>query len=272
MFEGPPGASQWSLRLAMTVHSTESVAVASSKLTKWVETFSDLTGAEVPSCLWVTGTPKDDEHARVGAHCVHSLFLHPEVDRYVRNWNPRTPWSPWGQKSGPNFQFFEVLRQAADAHSEDWLLQLETDVEALRLPRPDDFGDKFKDSWVVGAKNHSAVRQSLDVRLWEHINGAAFYRVGDSEFRAFLEEVWKPSLLFLLSAEPTIAYDCMTSPAIWGELPEPLKNRWWSARDRFVRLPGMINGASLTRHEAGAALRGLSDGPWLFHGKITEQG
>jgi hypothetical protein len=271
MFEEPVGVSQWNLRLVMTIHSTESIAVASEKLKEWVKTFSDLTGRDVPSCLWITGNPTETEHPEAGDHCNHSLFLPPEVDRYVRNWNSREPWSPWGQKSGPNYQFFEVLRQAAEIHSEEWLFQLETDVTLLRLPRADDFGEELTGSWIVGSENHSAVLRNLDLRLWEHINGAAFYRVGDHEFRAFLEEVWKPSLLFLLSAEPALAYDCLTSPAIWGDLPDPLKTSWWNARDRFVKLPGMVNASSLTRQKAEVVLQNLPDDPWLFHGNRPEQ-
>lgn len=259
-----------SLRLAMVVHSSQSLLEATRRLDDWVSTLADAGQPDVPSCLWVTGhdvekLPLDEE-----TYCVHRLLVPREVDRYIRTWDPRARWSPWGLKSGPNFQFFRVLEETHAAHPEQWVFLLETDVVPLRPPTPDDLRLDMDSLWVVGAHQHPAVLRHLDANLWNHLNGAALYHVGDAQFRAFLESVWKPSLLYLLHENPTLAYDCLTSPELWSLLPELLQGAWEEHSSRFSSAPGMINASSLSGSRArGVARESRADTAlWLLHARL----
>jgi hypothetical protein len=257
-----------SLRLSMVVHTTESLETAVRRLDEWVSNFDALGFGRPPSCLWVTGVSPDYGVEDVGGHCVHTLAIPEGLDRYVRTWNPRTPRSPWGLKSGPNFQFFRIISAISTLHREQWSLQLESDVVPLRPVKKDDFIGEFRGRWVVGAHNHPEVLNPIDPMLWGHINGSAFYRVGDPDFIEFIAAVWIPSLLYLLHENPTLAYDCMTAPPVWASLPAPLREAWLATRDQFSFSSGMINASSLSKKEAESALRSMNEMPWFLHAQL----
>jgi hypothetical protein len=202
--------------------------------------------------------------------CVHFYPIRQEIDRYVRMWTPKTPPSPWGLKSGPNSQFFSILSEMARLHPEDWVLQLESDVFSLRPLVPEDFSADFDNLWVLGARTHPSALHTLEDSLWNHLNGAAFYRVGSQDFIRFLRGVWQTSLLFMLHKRPDYAYDCLSSPPVWESLPPDLREKWKAARVYFASTPGMINASSLTRLEARKLVSQFTPGasPWFFHGRI----
>ena len=254
----------------MVAHSSESIAEARKRLDSWVESFGDLFGNRIETCLWVTGTTSDLPSAHGSTGCVHFFEIPKGLDYYERTWKSKFFDSTWGLKSGPNFQFFAILSEMSRLHPQDWVLQLESDVFPLRAVRRDDLGIDFTNLWVVGALTHQAALPMLEEQLWSHINGAAFYHVGSNDFMKFLRGVWQTSLLYILHNRPDYAYDCLTSPPVWEKLPANLRVQWRSAQKRFATLPGMINMSSLSPTAVADLMSGFSPGimPWLLHGPL----
>lgn len=258
------------LRLMMVAHSSEPLEDASEALHQWSQRFRSLYGAEIRSCLWITGASADRVSFSNLPGCVHVHQMNPEVDRYVRVWDPGVPRLPWGLKSGPNSQFFAILSRMAKLHNEGWVLQLEADVHSLRPIKPTDLPSHSDDLWVMGALTHKSGLRTLERRLWGHLNGAAFYHIGNPQFRRFLNTVWKPSLLYLLHQRPDYAYDCLSSPAVWDLLPEGLKSGWVSAYRHLRASPGMVNASSLDPNQVSGLVSELQGGvlPWFLHAPV----
>jgi hypothetical protein len=208
-------------------------------ISSWRKAFSSW-GDEAPEvCVWVTGQGITGDE--VNDVCLHTLELSPSIDFYARSPLERKPWSPWGLKSGPNYQFFHILREMSKIHDSKWLLQLESDTVALREVGRDDIPGEENDAWMVGASADYGSGILGKSSTSGHINGAAFYRVGSPEFMIFLDHTWSRSLLFMTSRRPALAYDSITSPELWRELPEGLALAWEQNKLRFRVEEYMVN-------------------------------
>ena len=229
------------LRLMFVVRPHE-VDVLETLIYSWQQAFCNWPRRQAPDvCVWVTGQNLPD--VVIGGACIHYLELDDAIDFYARSALQKTPWSPWGLKSGPNFQFFEILRRTHELHDTEWVLQLESDTVPLREVEQDDIGWILDsdDAWVAGSSATYAEAQSLSTATANHLNGAAFYRVGDSEFIDFLCMTWARSLLHIASVRPALAYDSLTSPGVWRELPRDLRASWEENKGRFRNVTGMVN-------------------------------
>lgn len=219
--------------------------------------------------------------AGLGLPCWHTIGMPPEWDRYLRSETFNSNrfnqiWSPWGFKSGPNFQFFEVL--ASYPHEQEYILQLEGDTIPVGGGiSVDNLWRELEEAefpWVFGSFNPQIVEKNLNWTIRGHINGAALYRVGDSGMRSFADSVWKDSLLANLALDPNLAYDVLTAPGQWSLLPDVLTRAWNQVQGKFWRSPRMIN-ASTIYELPRYVLKLLKEtgelyNPWFLHyGKRT---
>lgn len=267
------------VRLMMTWIPSAGVGELQNAL-HWRETLANSSISSPPFCLWSPVRPPralDDE-----AICWHELKLPTRIDRYERGSIAKGLWSPWGNKSGPNFQFFMQLDAMRTMHPEDWILQIEGDTFLVG----EDPGAEIQrllqvnaDAWVIGAINHPMVLEVLDPLLHGHINGAAFYRVSSEEFRAFRRQIWIPTLIELVNKIPSMAYDCVSAPEVWPELSQTLQKGWKKGNPKFVRTFGMVNASTIATKvlddprfnhgniRDGLAAEGAS--PWFVHTKLV---
>lgn len=268
-----------SVRLMMTwmpFAGVEELDTANS----WQLAFRNAGLGDVPLCLW---SPSAPDHPIMQAACWHHLELPKGIDRYVRGPVALGAWTPWGNKSGPNFQFFMQLTEMRRAHDEAWILQIEGDT----FPIEDNLGSEVRrllgandDAWIVGSVNHPVVLEVLSPQLHGHINGAAFYRIDSDEFHMFRRRVWIPSLIEAVSQQPSMAYDCLSAPALQQDLREDLQAGWRASAHRFVRTFGMINASTFAttslddeRFASPYLDEGLEDEGatvWFLHTKLTE--
>ena len=260
-------------RLMFVVRPHE-VDVLETLIDTWQSAFALWPKGKAPGvCVWMTG--QDLHELTVDGACIHYLELDNAIDFYARSPLQKTPWSPWGLKSGPNFQFFEILRRTHELHKAEWVLQLETDTVPLRNVEQADIGWILDsdDAWVAGSSATFADAQSLSTATSNHLNGAAFYRVGDSHFIGFLSMTWARSLLHIASVRPALAYDSLTSPGVWRELPGDLRACWEENKGRFHNVTGMVNVSNRTLStldpyaqlaEAGYVFSG-DESPWFLH-------
>ena len=251
------------LRLVLVIRTGEEEE-ARRMISLWRDAFSQLAPDGLGFCLWVTGVtpaaPKDLDA------CVHTLRLNPLIDGYRRDAREQMTWSPWGQKSGPNYQFFKILSMMPQLHKEQWLLQLELDTFPLRKVNRSDLSCLFDSDeyWVGGTVSQKLRKRGSSHVTPEHINGAAFYKFGDPEFIEFLNQTWAPSMIHILRRRPALAYDVVNSPANTETLPTALKNQWSSNRHRFLGLAGM--GINVTDHRDTNKLDSATAvGHWFTH-------
>ncbi len=251
---------------------------------QWQDALNNQSETEVGVCIWVTHKPKKQlDKSLLSRFCWHYLELPATVDRYIRGPVPSGLWSPWGNKSGPNFQFFHQMQQMALFHSEPWVLQLEGDTFLISENPKKSIDALIKENstkWLLGGVNHPQTLLALPDNLHSHINGAALYRVGSQMFQEFLQSVWIPSLLEVIRLHPEMAYDCLTSPQLQRELPQALGKHWKKNRNMFIRSTGIINASSLSfenpqRPEPRdlhfeTAQMAIQQEPWLFHAKIRK--
>lgn len=137
---------------------------------------------------------------------VRFLDLPEEKDRYIRK--PSGPTPRYGNKSGPNWMFYETTK--ALRGEADFIFLMEVDCTPLvpnwlrRLARTCARND---DAWVLGA--HYSGASPLLWRVARHINGNALYKVGDPEFGTFLDEIlWPWMHEHIAEHDPNLAYDC----------------------------------------------------------------
>jgi hypothetical protein len=112
----------------------------------------------------------------------------------------------YGYKSGPNYQFFYILKSLV-SKGYRYSLLCETDcyptsgrwlVEIFEeASRQDQF-------WVLGSPYRGTSK--IDPSICLHINGVAVYATGFAAFADLLEK-WEQVLLQLANRYPTIAYD-----------------------------------------------------------------
>lgn len=237
---------------------------------------------DVVPCIWATrDTRAPVPHPYGGRVCWHDLDIPRRVDRHVPASHPDLEWSPWGTKSGPNFQFFSLLDAFPRVHDDAWALLLEPDT----LPAVDDVAEQVArlvaahpDAWIIGGQPHELAKPALARELRAHLNGAALYRVGSRGFAEFRTGVWLPSLLVLIQRDPAMAFDCLTDPSLQQRLPAALREAWARRQHHFVPTAGIVNVSSLelTRRQlvrlmSEPALRDACDRegtrPWLLHAK-----
>lgn len=239
---------------------------------EWSDRLGLSSGAAPAVCVWSTRVPhREDLPTWADRLCWHDLALPARIDRHVQVASPRLPWSPWGTKSGPNYQFFALLDQHAATHEEPWVLLVEPDTFPIGLDVSSPVArvlDDNPDAWMIGGKPHPAIRSGLARELHEHLNGAALYRAGDADFAEFRAAVWIPSLLWIIRDQPTFGYDCVTDPASRTDLPIRLLQQWSDEQDRFVATTGIVNLS--TTHLHAARLERELDSPWLVRGLLAE--
>jgi hypothetical protein len=229
--------------------------------------------SEAPSvCVWTTRKPRPEQlPSETDRICWHNLEVPERIDRHVQVANPRLAWSPWGTKSGPNYQFFALLDQYMVSHDEPWVLLVEPDTH----PMGADMGsvvekvlDDNADAWMIGGRPHPAIRSMLSRDLHEHLNGAALFHAADAGFAEFRKDAWIPSLLWIIRDQPTFGYDCLTDPESRTTLPERLQKQWRDNNSRFVATAGIVN---LSTANFGAMKLKLElNSPWLTASLLAE--
>lgn len=198
----------------------------------------------------------------------------PDVDdRYVREsgirvWN----WRPLGTKSGPNLQWARTLSAVGREGTSDWVLLLEHDTSPVGpriVPRVFELLARYPGAWVIGALPEPSSIRRIDPRFRRHLNGVALYRVGDGEFLNFLDAVWIPSLSLMLQQQSNLAFDLLTSPETWGDLPDPLRASWKQQAGRFVRTRSIVNASATRRSRLTKVLEQVDadENVWLLHAK-----
>ena len=145
---------------------------------------------------------------------LHSVFcdcvvldaeLEGERDLYARD--TLEAQGAYGNKAGPNFQFFAAMRLVHPYGGFTFLNELDcyplyagwlTDLRAMIQER------RF--AWVIGA--HYTGHHPLGQELRYHFNGNAVYQTGCPRFQTFLTEIWEPRLMDMVALDPNVAYDC----------------------------------------------------------------
>lgn len=120
---------------------------------------------------------------------------------------------PYGQKSGPNMQFFRSLMALRDFTKEyPRVLLMEVDA----FPIADGWAKKLnekvpcitKDILIAGARYAGA--SVLSPQIQSHLNGNSIYFIGQNDFYRFLE-CWEKLLLSGNRIVPFLAYDIVIS-------------------------------------------------------------
>jgi hypothetical protein len=134
----------------------------------------------------------------------------PEAENFYYRHQREVPVArsfPYGWKSGPNQQFFRLLRHAQlQGYAE--LLIVETDCFPVT---PSWIQDILEDAharpdfWVLGSPFRGRSKVGPDILL--HLNGVAVYRIGEPRFFSMLSQ-WEARLKSLCVAHPETAYDC----------------------------------------------------------------
>jgi len=189
---------------------------------------------------------------------------------------PDTLWSPWGIKSGPNYQFFHVLERSSELHSEPWILLIEPDTIPGHARIESQVANEITqnmESWFIGGFPHALVTATLQEDLWFHLNGAGLFHVGDKSFICFCSEVWIPSLLEMVSRNSRFAYDGLTATEIYKTLSPVLRKAWSRRQEKFVETKGIINLSTLHFSLSGL-IEVLQEPdvapavvPWMIHAK-----
>lgn len=236
------------LNVILSVRSWE-LSQAASHLELWKMAFKSVGGLHVQFCVSVSGAGQALEtDLDSGAYCIHKLPLSSAVDRYKRDSLRYARWTPWGAKSGPNYQFARTLWASADTHAPTWALLIELDTIPLRAILRQDLEalfEKANSPWVIGSLPTEKVQESLSPSIKHHINGAAFYKVGDPEFLDFLD-FWDSSILIASEADPNTAFDLLTSLDYVREIiPAPERSRWEGVNGKIIHSEGMINASGL---------------------------
>ena len=215
-----------------------------------------------------------------GVHVVN-LRLSERVNRYDKHTTGLTTWSPWGTKSGPNYQFFRIIQHYSERAKDSWLLYLEPDTYcAVTDPRRhiEALTSQHPSAWIVGARPAANCLPYIDESLHDHINGACLINVGDPSFHDFLVRTWGPSVLWKIRTRPYYAYDCVTATLEYTYLPSELRAIWIRESGRFVRTATMLNlsNLELTKQEVLGILDSSDSREmpmqtaWFIHAKISE--
>jgi hypothetical protein len=137
---------------------------------------------------------------------VHFCNLPANKDIYVRT--PGISAYEYGNKSGPNWLFYETMRMMRG--KADFVLLMEVDSQPLYSGwlRPlAETCARNADAWIIGA--HYSGASPIPPRVARHINGNALYHIGSDAFWTFLEETLWPWMHAYISVDDQdLAYDC----------------------------------------------------------------
>ncbi len=116
---------------------------------------------------------------------------------------------PYGQKSGPNLQFFRTIRALEHVRAEiGAVLQMEVDAFPVGqnwLSKLNSSLAKAPEDLLVAGPRYSG-KSYLQEQIKEHLNGNSVYFIGCSDFCKFLD-CWEELLLKALKVAPFMAYD-----------------------------------------------------------------
>ena len=123
---------------------------------------------------------------------------HVDVQRY-----------PYGQKSGPNMQFFRTIRALrAPAEELGGVLLMEVDafpvVDGWNTQLDAHIANFPNDALLAGARYAGSTNLAAQIR--SHFNGNSAYFIGRSDFFTFLD-AWERLLLKCIQMAPHLAYD-----------------------------------------------------------------
>jgi hypothetical protein len=254
---------------------------AESVIRLWKKVLNPGCGDRIEACVYATPSVIKSSSQAVDL-CWHQIDMPDDIDSYQRTTLKRKGSHVWGQKSGPNYQFFQVLKDFYATHETEWLLLLEPDV----LPFGGNVHIQIRNlvtrnprAWVVGGKPHPLLLGTLAPDLHNHLNGVALYRVGSRSFDEFRRTVWIPSLIEKLKREQTFAFDCLTDPCVQEGLTPWLRETWFRFQHKFVYAPGIVNISTKTINDFNRLVRLLGEAsllrdlgrneeePWLVHAK-----
>lgn len=243
-----------SFRLVLNAHESE-FERARDSLFRWNQARWSWGENKPPLCVFVSSSREGaSDHlgpwSLLDVDCLHEIQVPKEIDNYSRGVLLHPGKSSWGRKSGPNWQFFEVMTQLNQIHTEQWSLLLEWDTypveRNLRDALTKTLEEVSESVWMVGGRNHPDVLDGLDPRFHGHKNGVALYRTGSTEFSDFVRAVWAPSLIELARREPGIAFDVLTSPDVWPSLGRALRNQWEAHAEAFQASDLILNRSTLS--------------------------
>jgi hypothetical protein len=169
--------------------------------------------------------------------------LSPEKDVYVKD--PGHLMSPYGNKAGPNWLFYETMKKLRA--NCDFVFLMETDCEPLTpnwLQRLARTCARAGDAWIVGSPYRGV--SLLPAKIARHLNGNAFYRIGDPAFWEFLDELLWPWMLTQIPIDNYgMAYDCAWEYFLHRpEFDDPTHPDWQTVRDllhRFQATNAVVN-------------------------------
>ena len=116
---------------------------------------------------------------------------------------------PYGQKSGPNMQFFRTIRVLKQSRVEiNAVLLMEVDAFPVASGWLTVLNDSLKDipSNLLISGPRYAGRSFLKDEIKDHFNGNSVYFIGCGDFYRFLD-CWEELLLQSMKIEPFMAYD-----------------------------------------------------------------
>lgn len=194
-------------------------------------------------CVLAFGAMKSnglDENLGLCSHTIHIPDAH---DFYFRERQLIRGDSPYGQKAGPNWSFFEGLRLMGQSHNQTWTYLLEDDV--LPVGGEDRLDEIIRNAdskaWVIGSRPPGVVRSGLHPTIRNHLNGVALYKTSSLGFQDFLQTAWRDSLLEKATVNPEVAFDILSAPKFWKGLAPPLREIWSQNSSRFVRSKITLN-------------------------------
>jgi hypothetical protein len=174
---------------------------------------------------------------------VHFCALPLNKDIYVRT--PGISAYEFGNKSGPNWLFYETMRFLRS--TADFVFLMEVDCQPLHpgwLAPLAQLCRRNADAWIVGA--HYSGAAPIPPRVARHINGNALYHIGSDAFWTFLENtLWPWMHAYILTHDQDLAYDCAWETFLnRDEMAESGHPDWIVARDilhRFRLTGGIVN-------------------------------
>jgi hypothetical protein len=118
---------------------------------------------------------------------------------------------PYGQKSGPNIQFFRSMRKLKkDQKNLDSVLLMEVDafpLEAGWLTSLNQVLSDAPEDTLIAGPRYSGVSK-MHENISEHLNGNSVYRIGHADFYHFLD-CWDSLLVKTMTIAPWMAYDAV---------------------------------------------------------------
>jgi hypothetical protein len=174
---------------------------------------------------------------------VHFCNLPAQKDIYVRT--PGASAYEFGNKSGPNWLFYETMRMLRG--TADFAFLMEVDCRPLH---PDwlrplaQVCARNPDAWIIGA--HYSGASPIPPRVARHINGNALYHIGSDALWTFLDEtLWPWMHEYILTHDQDLAYDCAWETFLnRDEMSESGHYDWIVSRDilhRFRLTEAIVN-------------------------------